>query len=129
MAEILMDKLIRALSVVVNFDPNETRNVDGTKVNFVIGFLPAATQQQRDQAAAILAAHDPTDLTLLNRQDVLTRLHASALWGKSPAQIYTLMQNQMDAWTSLADARASLRVWLPAMAAAIFWLLSDQEAP
>ncbi len=101
----------------------------GVDSNGNIDFRPEATQQQRDLAAQKVAEHDPTDFTLLNWQDVLTRLQASALWGKSPAQIYTLMQNQMDAWTSLADARASLRVWLPVMAAVIFWLVSNQEAP
>jgi len=55
------------------------------------------------------------------QNDVNIRFLASQLAGKTPQEIYTLMQNRMDSWTSLADARSDLREWLPLMAAIIAW--------
>jgi len=56
-----------------------------------------------------------------NQLDVETRLNLSELADKTPTEIYTLMQGRMDSWTTLADARADLREWLPLMAAIIAW--------
>jgi hypothetical protein len=60
-----------------------------------------------------------------HKGDVKTRLLNSALASKSPDEIYTLMQGQIDGWASLAEAKADLRVWLPLMAAAIVWLVNE----
>jgi len=53
--------------------------------------------------------------------DVLDRLNMSALADMMPTEIYTAMQNKMDAWGNLGQAKADLMEWLPLMAAVIFW--------
>lgn len=56
-----------------------------------------------------------------NRTDVEARFLLSQLANKTPQQIYTAMQNSMDGWASLADAKSDLREWLPLLAAIIAW--------
>lgn len=53
--------------------------------------------------------------------DVQDRWRNSPLHNKTPAQIYATMQAQVDGWTSLAQAKADLRVWLPLLFAALAW--------
>lgn len=74
--------------------------------------LPAVAAAQQNEAARET-----------NLSDVLTRLNASGLADKTPAEIYTAMQNQIDGWGSLAAAKANMREWFPLMAAAIMWLV------
>ena len=57
----------------------------------------------------------------LNREEVRARFLASQLANKTPQQIYTAMQDAMDGWGSLADAKSDLREWLPLMAAILAW--------
>ena len=57
----------------------------------------------------------------INMTDVLDRLNMSALADMTPAEIYTAMQNKMNSWTNLGQAKADLSEWLPLMAAVIFW--------
>jgi hypothetical protein len=77
--------------------------------------------------AAVIAAHVPQavwndeDQARVNADDVCAHWNLVALKDKTPAEIYALMQGQMDTWTTLADARRDLREWLPLMAAAIAW--------
>lgn len=75
---------------------------------------------------AVIDAHDPTELTqgeinTANREDARARFLASQLADKTPEEIFTLMQARMDSWSSLADARADLREWIPLLAAIIAW--------
>lgn len=59
--------------------------------------------------------------TAINESDIDTRFDASTIKNKTPAQIYTFIENQIDGWVNLADAQSDLREWLPLMAAAIAW--------
>jgi hypothetical protein len=78
--------------------------------------------------ATIVAAHDPTDNDAAAVADIQTRWESSALHNKTPTQIYVAMQNQVDGWTSLAQAKADLRVWLPLLFAAVGWtILRDHQ--
>lgn len=52
---------------------------------------------------------------------------ASILMTRTPLEVYTLAQNQIDGWTSLADAKADLYAWLPVIGAAIAYLWQSQE--
>ena len=54
-------------------------------------------------------------------------LAQSALADKTPAEIYALMQARMDKWTTLAEARADLREWLPLLAALAVWAPGSEE--
>ena len=49
--------------------------------------------------------------------DVNARFALSVLSNKTPQQIYTAVQNQVDSWGTLAQARAGLRELLPLLAA------------
>lgn len=85
---------------------------------------------------ALILAHDGSQLTAqqqldnayaANTADAQARWNLSAVHGKTPAQIYTAMQNEIDGWASLAAAKTSLRVWLPLMAAAIAYLAKAEK--
>ena len=62
----------------------------------------------------------------LNQEEARTRFLLSQLANKTPSQIYTQMQERMDSWTSLADAREDLREWLPLFGALLAWKVVDQ---
>jgi len=83
--------------------------------------------------AAAVADHDPVSKTQGQQDeedkvtytvDVRSRLDMAGLRDKTPAQIYTQLQNQIDAWADLADAKSDFREWLPLLAAAVVWLSS-----
>jgi len=74
-----------------------------------IYLLEVATQETEAQAKANAEA------------DVNARFLLSQLSNKTPQEIYILMQGRMDNWTTLANAKADLREWLPLMAAIIAW--------
>ncbi len=84
-----------------------------------------------DLAALVQAtadAHDPARKTA-DQQAVEAALAAwrnGALANRTPQEIYTLLQSEIDAWASLADARNDLKAWLPLMGAAL-WYLMKQE--
>lgn len=60
--------------------------------------------------------------------DVQTQWHAAALHNKTPQEIRTAMQNAIDGWTSLAQAKADLRAWLPMLTAGLAWtVFRDQQ--
>jgi hypothetical protein len=45
----------------------------------------------------------------------------TALRGKSVAEIYDVVQNRIDGWTSLTEAKADFREWMPLLVAAVAW--------
>jgi hypothetical protein len=90
--------------------------------------------RKAEYQAAYDARHEPpppTEQDIADAEalaDVQTRWQASALHNKTPAQIYTAMQLAIDGWTSLAQAKADLRAWLPALVAALGWtVLREQQ--
>lgn len=92
-----------------------------------VDFDENAGQAAIDAAAPIVAAHTGVDPVRVSQADIRTRWGTSSVHGKTPAQIYTLMQGQIDGWTSLAQAKADLRVWLPLLAAAVGWLVLPDD--
>jgi hypothetical protein len=120
-----LDRELRAAAIPIDGVRQvgaSTSDIPGDVVqDVIIDFRPEATQAQRDLAAAIKAAHDPTDTDKLNAGDVKARWRASAIAGKTPAEIYTQMQTRIDGWGSLTAAKADLREWLPLLAAALAW--------
>ena len=98
---------------------------DGTEVYL---FVPDAADEGEIQV--VINAHDPEALSAGEikqsyRDDTRARFLLSQLANKTPEEIYTLMQNRMDSWTTLADARGDLREWLPLLAAVIAWKVID----
>lgn len=59
------------------------------------------------------------EAALDNDNNVRQRILASPLANRTPAQIYTLVQNRVDGWASLTAAKADLREWLPLLLAEI----------
>ena len=92
--------------------PSEAQ-IEAALIDTVLPDVAAIEQDQADQAAAT--------------SDIKARFLASALANKSPDEIYTLMQGQVDGWSSLAEAQSDLRAWLPLMAAAIAWLVLQER--
>lgn len=95
--------------------------------NVITVFMADTTTGDDDNAALqAVAAHDTTVRTdeqiaavkyTTDFGDVVTRYLNSNLASKTPAQIYTLLQGQVDGWASLADAKAGLREILPLVGA------------
>ncbi len=78
------------------------------------------------------AAYTPRSLTPAEHkadalQAALTAWRAGALRDKTPAQIFALVQGRVDGWTSLANAKADLREWLPLLAVGLAWLARVDE--
>ena len=78
----------------------------------------------------VIDAHDPEvmsagEIKQAHRNDARARFLLSQLADKTPEEIYTLMQNRMDSWSNLGQAKADLREWLPLMAAVIAKLVID----
>lgn len=76
------------------------------------------TRTPAQQTKAVLT----TDL-----DDVMARYSAGNLHSKTPAEIYTLIQGQVDGWASLADAKAGLRTILPFLAAVCQVYLREKQ--
>ena len=108
-------------------DINDPHNIISTEVYL---FVPDAADESEIQV--VIDAHDPEALSVgeqneAHREDARARFLLSQLANKTPEQIYAQMQERMDGWTSLADARADLREWLPLIAAVLAWKVIDQE--
>lgn len=62
-----------------------------------------------------------------NVHDVQLRFAAHALKGKTPAEIYTLVQGRIDGWSNLAAAKSDLRDWLPLLAAGLACMVMERD--
>jgi len=98
---------------------------DGTEVYL---FVPDAADEGEIQV--VIDAHDPEALSAgeikqAHRDDARARFLLSQLVDKTPEEIYVLMQDRMDGWQNLSQAKADLREWLPLMAAVIAWKAID----
>ncbi len=125
--EALDDGLRAALGALV-------QGVSWRRGAVVLHLHPNVTPAQVAQARGIAQAHDPAALTpaqqraqarLTNISDVQGRFAASLLHDKTPAQIFSALETQIDGWVSLADAKRDLKQWLPLLAAAVVWLLVE----
>lgn len=84
---------------------------------------------------ALVAAYDPNLLTAGERvrqeqAESRSRWAAlTALRGKSVAEIYDVVQNRIDGWESLAEAKEDFREWMPLLVAAVAWdIMKDANA-
>lgn len=69
----------------------------------------------------------PPTQAALNRAEVQSTFEADQLHGRTPAEIKTLVENQIDGWTTLTQAKTGMKKLFPIMAQAIAWLVIDQE--
>ena len=101
--------------------------VEGVCEDGRIDYTRELTAGEQSTADAVVAAHDPEgDLPwLLNKKDAEARFLLSQLANKTPEEIYTLMQDRMDGWQNLGQAKSDLREWLPLIAAVIAWKVID----
>lgn len=95
-----------------------------------------ATTSQIETAESSCANHDGTQPSLAQQKttsdavsegNIRNQWQSSALHNKTPQQIFTTMQNQIDGWTSLTQAKADLRVLLPLLFAAIGWTVFREQ--
>ena len=91
-------------------------------------FVPDSADEGEIQV--VIDAHDPEALSAgeikqSHRDDVRARFLLSQLANKPPEEIYVLMQDRMDGWQNLSQAKSDLREWLPLMAAVIAWKVID----
>ena len=102
--------------------------VIGVNENGRIDYSRNLTAGEQSTADSIVAAHDPEDDLPRNKNAKAAKqaFVDSPLANKDPVEIYTLMQGEIDGWSSLADARGDLRKWLPLLAAVIAWKVVDQ---
>ena len=101
--------------------------VEGVASDGRIDYSRELTAGEQTTADSVVAEHDPDGKlpSEANKDDARARFLLSQLADKTPEEIYTLMQDRMDSWTTLADARGDLREWLPLMAAVIAWKVID----
>ena len=98
---------------------------DGTEVYL---FVPDAADEGEIQV--VIDAHDPEALSAgeikqAHRDDARARFLLSQLADKTPEEIYVLMQDKIDNWSNLPQAKSDLREWLPLIAAVIAWKVID----
>ncbi len=79
--------------------------IDGCSSNGRIDFKPEATQQQRDQAAAILAAHDPN--TLLPENQAVVDDMAAAKTGSVQTILTQIAAGRAQIVTDLSDLQTA----------------------
>lgn len=93
------------------------------------------TPEQDTAIRNAINAHNADTLTVgqvaedtrkVARNDARQRFLQHAIAGKTPEQIYTLIQGEIDGWASLTDAKNDLRAWLPLLASAVAWLVIEE---
>ena len=99
-----------------------------SKSDEVYLFVPDAADE--GEIRTVIDAHDPNALSVgeqkqAHRDDAQARFLLSQLANKTPEEIFTQMQNKMDSWSNLSQAKADLREWLPLLAAVIAWKVID----
>ncbi len=109
-------------------------SVDRQNIRIIVA--DSITSEQEGFVAVVVVNHNGALLTqgqqdevdrVDNVVDMKSRLDASGLRSKSPQQIYTQVQNQIDAWANIADMQADLREWIPLIAAAVVWMVSKKD--
>jgi len=80
---------------------------------------------------SVINAHDPNALSVGEqneeyRDSVRQLLLNSPLANMTPNEIYIAVQNKIDGWTSLADAKADFREWEPLLWAVVMWLVRQR---
>lgn len=63
-----------------------------------------------------------------NAREVKARFAAHVLAGKTPAQIYTFLQDRINGWTKLSDAKSDLADLLPLLAAGLAWMVMERDS-
>lgn len=125
--------VIQAIYAGIDEIPDGGGDTIASKLSTWRNALPKPTEIDIEDALlntvlpAVQAEQQAAQETATNNADVRARFLASALANKSPDEIYTLMQGQIDGWASLAEAKTDLRAWLPLMAAAIAWLVLKEN--
>lgn len=118
------DRFVPGLTIVIDrevsdwYSTLEIRQDDGALVA-----KPALAELE----AVYTAWESEQNAEAVNENDLLTRLQNSGLLDKTTTQIYTQLQNQIDSWQTLADAKSGLRTMIPLIAAATLLLYQDRD--
>lgn len=106
---------------------------ENDKQTWRIDFKPEATPQHISQAQVIVDNFDIAFYEAIEQtnnqsiQEAKDKWKISSLKGKTPDEIYNLVQNRIDNWSSLTEAKNDLREWLPLMITALAWTVMKNE--
>lgn len=103
----------------------DCRRVAETRVDLTADEIEAFDMRRQAAEAKYQIKQAAETTRRANTSDVRARFLNSPLANRTPQEIYTLMQGQIDGWATLADAKTDLRDWLPLMAAAIAFQQPD----
>lgn len=99
----------------------------------IVRIMGADVEAQSAAIQAVIDAHVPNplyfpeDVARFNMQDVINRLNLNALAGKTPVEIYQIVQARIDGWGNLAQAKVDMRDYFPLLFAAVFWLVKQDN--
>jgi hypothetical protein len=74
--------------------------------------------EHEDAIDILVSIHDPNALSEpeqeeSEREAVRILLRNSPLAGKTPDEVYSIVQGRINGWSSLADAKADFLEWMP----------------
>lgn len=113
----LLNEQVKALTLPEHGISMASLN-DGSKV-VTVHFEVEPSNAEKAAIDAVLAAHDGAQLTAIEQARAVAKAEvvALAILDKDPEQLILWLQNQIDAWATLADAKLTLRKALPVMLA------------
>lgn len=83
--------------------------------------------QYKNEIQAVVDAHIPLEdyfgdeVKRKQSSKVDTRFLTSQIANKTPEEIYAFLQNKINSWSNLQQAKKDLAEWLPLMASIIAW--------
>jgi hypothetical protein len=103
---------------------------DGAVVTVVLADESSAADRSAVRAA--VRDHDPARQTprqqqAIHRATARQGYRLATFADRSPQQITSYFEGQIDGWTSLAEAKADLRVWLPLFAQVLTYLVVEED--
>lgn len=103
----------------------------GADDDIIVHLTDLADDDDAAIAADLVGSHDGGQLTdderhAAHRASAFGTLLGSAIGARTPNQMQTYLDGEIDNWATLADARRDLKAWLPIMAAAIVYLVREE---
>ena len=112
--------------------------IDGVIAKYVSGGVEITlSEAEQVTVSNVMSTHDPAQLTeaqsngaFISTETPVSEASAlsdlSAFKGKTYAEIKATVQGEVDGWATLADAKVTMRKWLPIIIAAFIWSAFEQ---
>lgn len=133
MGEVFVNRLLPAPSAAAALDKALRDTLGGVYIGFRSGWdgivvvtTNAATEEDNNTARQIVLNHDMAartddqiELAAIADQTsgVIAQYLASPLSNRTPQDLYNEVRTEINAWTTLAEAKADLQQWLPFISA------------